>query len=309
MLKMQKSHDLYHMQEVLDGSSRLRPLRLAVSRPYDDATLISLEKAFNQEIVQPLLIGKRSVIVERSNQLGIGHANFEVIDTEEDHILEVTASLFHDREADFIMKGLVGTGAFIQVLLDPKWRIRTEDILSHVGMFEIPHTGRVFLMSDAALNILPNFSRKMEIVKNAVHAARNLGIRRIRVAMLAAVEKVRLPAMPATRDAFLMKKFASTGYFGRCDVDGPFAFDNALDIEKADTKGIAGRVAGRANVLIVPNIETGNVIWKSITVLNKQQAAGVVVGGSCPIVLPSRSDDWETKLRSVQFARLLLKKS
>jgi phosphate butyryltransferase len=296
------------MQEVLDGCSRLRPLHLAVSRPYDDATLISLEKAYNQEIVQPLLIGERSVIVEKSNRLGIGHANFEIIDTEEDRILEVTASLFHDRKADFIMKGLIGTGAFIQVLLDPKWRIRTEDILSHVGMFEIPHTGRVFLMSDAALNILPNFSRKMEIVKNAVHAARKLGIRRIRVAMLAAVEKVRLPAMPATRDAFLMKKFASTGYFGRCDVDGPFAFDNALDIEKADTKGIAGRVAGRANVLIVPNIETGNVIWKSITVLNRQQAAGVVVGGSCPIVLPSRSDDWETKLRSVQLARLLLKK-
>jgi phosphate butyryltransferase len=297
------------MQEVLDGSSRLRPLRLAVSRPYDDATLISMEKAVNQEIVQPLLIGCRDVIVEKSNQLGIGHANFEIIDTEEERILEVTASLFHDREADFIMKGLVGTGAFIQVLLDPKWRIRTEDILSHVGMFEIPHTGRVFLMSDAALNILPNFSRKMEIVKNAVHAARNLGIRKIRVAMLAAVEKVRLPAMPATRDAFLMKKFASTGYFGRCDVDGPFAFDNALDVGKADTKGIAGKVAGRANVLIVPNIETGNVIWKSITVLNRQQAAGVVVGGSCPIVLPSRSDDWETKYRSVQLARLLLKKS
>ena len=309
MLKMRESHDLYHMQEVLDGSSRLRPLRLAVSRPYDDATLISLEKAFNQEIVQPLLIGKRDMIVEKSNQLGIEHTNFEIIDTEEDRILEVTALLFHDREADFIMKGLVGTGAFIQVLLDPKWRIRTEDILSHVGMFEIPHTGRVFLMSDAALNILPNFSRKMEIVKNAVHAARKLGIRRIRVAMLAAVEKVRLPAMPSTLDAFLMKKFASTGYFGRCDVDGPFAFDNALDIEKADTKGIGGRVAGRANVLIVPNIETGNVIWKSITVLNKQQAAGVVVGGSCPIVLPSRSDDWEIKLRSVQLARLLLKKS
>jgi len=309
VLKMRESHDLYHMQEVLDGSSRLRPLRLAVSRPYDDATLISLEKAFNQEIVQPLLIGKRDMIVEKSNQLGIEHTNFEIIDTEEDRILEVTALLFHDREADFIMKGLVGTGAFIQVLLDPKWRIRTEDILSHVGMFEIPHTGRVFLMSDAALNILPNFSRKMEIVKNAVHAARKLGIRRIRVAMLAAVEKVRLPAMPSTLDAFLMKKFASTGYFGRCDVDGPFAFDNALDIEKADTKGIGGRVAGRANVLIVPNIETGNVIWKSITVLNKQQAAGVVVGGSCPIVLPSRSDDWEIKLRSVQLARLLLKKS
>jgi phosphate butyryltransferase len=305
---MGRADDLYHMKEVLDGCSRLDPLRLAVSRPYDDATLVSMDRAVRKGIVHPLLIGRRSVLNEHLSRLQISPDGFEIVDTEEEDILEATASLFHDREADFIMKGLVGTGAFIQVLLDPKWRIRTEDILSHVGMFEIPHSGRIFLMSDAALNILPNFSRKMEIVKNAVHAARSLGIRKVRVAMLAAVEKVRLPAMPATRDAFLMKKFAATGYFGRCNVDGPFAFDNALDEEKADTKGIGGKVAGRANVLIVPNIETGNVIWKSITVLNKQQAAGVVIGGSCPIVLPSRSDDWETKFRSVQFARLLQKK-
>ena len=124
--------------------------------------------------------------------------------------------------------------------------------------------------------------------------------------MLAALEKVRLPTMPATRDAFLMKRFSTTGYFGRCEIDGPFAFDNAIDPEKAVTKGVGGAVAGQANVLIVPNIETGNVIWKSITVLNRQTAAGVVVGGRCPIVLPSRSDDFETKLLSIRFARLVL---
>jgi phosphate butyryltransferase len=267
-----------------------------------------MEKACGMGFVHPLLVGKKDLIIEKSIQLGIGFDQFEIIDTEEDQILERTASLVHDCEADYIMKGLIGTGTFIHVLLDPRWRIRTDDILSHVGMFEIPSTGRVFLMSDAALNILPSFSRKMEIVKNAVRAARSLGIRKIRVAMLAAVEKVRLPAMPATRDAFLMKKFATTGYFGRCEIDGPFAFDNAIDPEKAGTKGIDGKVAGSANVLIVPNIETGNVIWKSITVLNRQEAAGVVVGGSCPIVLPSRSDNWGTKLMSVQLARLLLQK-
>lgn len=303
-----ESGDLYNMQEVLDRCRHMPPARLAVSRPYDNATLQSMEKACGMGFVHPLLVGKKDLIIEKSIQLSIGFDRFEIVDTEEDQILERTASLIHDREADFIMKGLVGTGTFIHVLLDPRWRIRTEDILSHVGMFEIPRTGRVFLMSDAALNILPNFSRKMEIVKNAVHAARSLGIRKIRVAMLAAVEKVKLPAMPATRDAFLMKKFATTGYFGRCEIDGPFAFDYAIDPEKAGTKGIDGKVAGSANVLIVPNIETGNVIWKSITVLNRQEAAGVVVGGSCPIVLPSRSDDWGTKLMSVQFARLLLQK-
>ena len=300
--------DLYDMKKVLNRCHSLPPARLAVSRPYDDATLRSIAEACKRGAVHPLLIGKKAMIVEKSIQLGLDIDNFEIIDTEEDAILERTASIYQDREADFIMKGLIGTGNFIHVLLDPRWKIRTEDILSHVGMFEIPRTGRVFLISDAALNILPNFSRKMEIVRNAVEVARVLGIRKIRVAMLAAVERVRLPAMPSTRDAFLMKKFATTGYFGRCEIDGPFAFDNAIDSEKADTKGIGGKVAGHANVLIAPNIETGNVIWKSITVLNRQEAAGVVVGGSCPIVVPSRSDDFQTKLMSIQFARLLLGK-
>ena len=103
-----------------------------------------------------------------------------------------------------------------------------------------------------------------------------------------------------------MKRFSETGFFGKCEIDGPFAFDNAVNIEKADTKGIASTVAGRANVVIVPNIETGNVIWKSITSLHKGQAAGVVLGGVCPIVVPSRSDDWRTKFLSIKFARTLM---
>ena len=146
----------------------------------------------------------------------------------------------------------------------------------------------------------------MHIVANAIDVARKIGIGRIRVAMLAAVEKVKLPAMPATLDAFLMKKYSETGYFGECFIDGPFAFDNAIDIEKARTKGIEGEVAGRANILITPNIETGNVIWKTFTCIQKDHPAGVVMGGSCPIVVPSRADDYTTKLRSIKFARLLV---
>jgi len=304
--RMRDTGDLYGLEQVLQRSTGMGKTLLAVSRPYDDASLLSVAEAGRKGVVHPLLVGDGELIRECANRLGIEADLFEIVHTEEKDILERTASLYHDGEADFIMKGLVSTGNFIHVLLDPRWKFRTEDILSHVGMFEIPETHRIFLMSDAALNILPNFTRKMEIVKNAVETARRLGIKRIRVAMLAAVEKVRLPAMPATRDAFLMKKFAETGYFGRCAIDGPFAFDNAIDLEKADTKEIGGDVAGRANVLIVPNIETGNVIWKSITVLNRQTAAGVVVGGRCPIVLPSRSDDVRTKLLSIQFARLIL---
>jgi phosphate butyryltransferase len=104
-----------------------------------------------------------------------------------------------------------------------------------------------------------------------------------------------------------MKKFSETGFFGKCELDGPFAFDNAIDIKKADTKGISSNIAGRANVVIVPNIESGNVIWKSITSLQRGQAAGVVLGGVCPIVVPSRADDWTTKFLSIKFSRILMR--
>jgi phosphate butyryltransferase len=300
--------DLYGMGRVLDQCRKLERATLVISRPYDDASLQSLSEACGMGNIHPLLVGNAEFIEETSERIGISTEHFEMVDTPEDTILEVTAALYHDGEADFIMKGLVGTSDFLHVLLDPRWSIRTEDILSHVGMFEIPDTERIFFMSDAAINILPNFSRKMEIVRNAVDTARRIGVKKIRVAMLAAVEKVRLPAMPATRDAFLMKRYARSGYFGRCAVDGPFALDNAVDLERAEAKGIGGSVAGRANVLIVPNIESGNVIWKTITALHHRDAAGVVMGGSCPIVVPSRSDDARTKLLSIQFARLCLAK-
>jgi len=298
--------DLFDMRGVLAGARRLAPARLVVVNPYDAATLEAVSRAVEQGVVHPVMVGSVERIREAARGCGVDAGDFTLVGADAQDVLERGAALLRDGEADFIMKGMVGTGAFIHELLDPRWGVRTENILSHLGMMEIPETGRVFLVSDAAINILPNFSRKIQIVRNAVSAARRIGIPRPRVAMLAAVETVKLPAMPATLDAFLMKKYAGTGVFGPCLVDGPFAFDNAIDPEKAGEKGIGGPVAGRADVVITPNIETGNVIWKFYTCVQRANPAGVVLGGSCPIVVPSRADDAVTKLLSIQFARLLL---
>jgi phosphate butyryltransferase len=303
---MRKYDDIYNMASLLDSVSENPPMKMVVAAPYDMATIESVVTASRDGVIVPIMIGDKYRIKENAELFNIPLESISIIHTEEDDVLETTASIFLDGGADFIMKGMVGTGNFIHVLLDPRWQIRTERILSHVSMLEIPETKRVFLMSDGAINILPNFTRKIHIVANSVEAANKIGIGKIKVAMLAAVEKVKLPAMPATLDAFLMKKYAETGYFGECEIDGPFAFDNALDQESAETKGLKGNVAGQANVLIVPNIETGNVIWKSYTCLQGRDAAGVVLGGACPIVVPSRSDDFRTKLFSIKFARLLL---
>jgi phosphate butyryltransferase len=298
--------DIYDMHSTLNTVRGLEVCKMVVIHPYDRATLRSISAARDEGIIIPILVGEKERIRECAGRYDIPIEEMEIVQEEEEKIIERASAMLLNGSARFIMKGMVGTGAFFHTLLEPRFKIRTKRILSHVGMFEIPKTKRIFLMSDAAINILPNFSRKIHIVANAVEAARRLGIGRVKVAMLAAIEKINLPAMPATLDAFLMKKFSETRYFGECEIDGPFAFDNALDPECADTKGIGGSVAGRANVLIVPNIETGNVIWKSITCLQKKEAAGVVLGGSCPIVVPSRSDDFRIKLASIKFARLLL---
>jgi phosphate butyryltransferase len=297
--------DLFGLHGVLDRARGKRTCRMVVAAPYDGATLQSVYSAEEEGVVEPILVGESTRIRESAEKSDVPEQALTVLHAEDAKVIELAASLLFEKKADIIMKGIVSTGDFLHVLLDPKWKLRTERILSHVGLLEIPETGRLFLMSDAGVNILPNFTRKIHIVANAVEAAKKIGIEKVRVAMLAAVEKVRLPTMPATLDAFLMKRFSETGYFGDCAIDGPFAFDNAIDPERANMKGLKSSVAGRANVLITPNIETGNVIWKSITCLQRGEAAGVVLGGKCPIVVPSRSDDKETKLLSIKFARLL----
>lgn len=302
----EKNGDLYDIHSLLDKAKCLGSRKMVVAAPYDRATIKSVSIAALEGVIEPVLVGNEKRIRENASRFEIQLDSLSIVHTQEEDVLDRSASMLLEGKAGFIMKGMVGTGNFIHVLLDPGWKIRTGRILSHVGMLEIPETKRIFLMSDGALNILPNFTRKIHIVVNALEAAGKTGFGRIKVAMLAAVEKIKLPAMPATLDAFLMKKYAETGYFGECEIDGPFALDNALEPESARAKGLSGKVAGIANVLIVPNIETGNVIWKSSTCLQGEDAAGVVLGGSCPIVLPSRSDDYKTKLLSIKFARLLM---
>jgi len=300
------SKELIDMEKTLNKATQLPPVKMVVVNPYDKGTLESVSLAYYENVIIPILVGQKKEIMDRVEEFQIDIVEDWIVEGSDVEIPEIAASLLYSGEAKYIMKGMISTADFMHVLLEPKWKIRTERILSHVGMFEMPKSKRVFLMSDAAINILPNFTRKIHIVANAVDVARKIGLIPIRIAMLAAVEKVKLPAMPATLDAFLMKKFASTGYFGDCYIEGPYALDNALDPEKTATKGLKGEVAGKANILITPNIETGNVIWKIFTCVQKAHPAGVVMGGRCPIVVPSRADDYITKLRSIKFAKLLI---
>jgi phosphate butyryltransferase len=199
----------------------------------------------------------------------------------------------------------VPTATLLRAVLDRELGAAPKGILSHVTLFEEPGSGRLMLLTDPAVNIRPNLQRKVEIVRNAVAVARRLGMARPRVAMLAATEKVNFPAMPATLDADLLAKMGAQGEFGDARVAGPMALDVALSAQAAAFKGVDNDVAGHADILVAPDIESGNVLYKSLSTLLGLDMAGVVVGSRVPVVVPSRGDSPRTKLLSLALAAFL----
>jgi phosphate butyryltransferase len=208
----------------------------------------------------------------------------------------------HDGGAGALMKGKVSSSAILKALLDKRFDLRGSGLISHIILLENPNYHKFFLISDAGFVIAPTLSDKVGIVKNAVGAMHKLGVHRPKVAMIAAVEVVNYEHMPATVDAAIISQMARRGQLGECEVDGPFAFDNAISKESAKIKGINSPVAGDADIIILPNIETGNVLYKSLMFLSNTKSAGVVVGSKVPVVLLSRADNEECKFYSIALA-------
>ena len=199
------------------------------------------------------------------------------------------------------MKGLVGTADFMRAVLDKTEGLGTGRLLSHVVAFEPAGYQRLLLLTDAAINIAPDLAQKVQIVENALQVSRALGNQETKVAMLAAVETV-TASMKATEDAALIAKMAERGQIKGCRIDGPLALDNAVSLAAAHHKGICGDVAGHADLLVVPNIEAGNVLYKSLVYFANTPLAGIVVGAAAPVVLTSRADSPANKLNSIALA-------
>jgi phosphate butyryltransferase len=174
-----------------------------------------------------------------------------------------------------------------------------------VALFESRDRSRLILLTDSGINIHPRFSRKIAIIQNALELAHALGIDEPKVAVIAAIETVELPAMPATLDAELLRRMGAAGQFGRCVIDGPLAMDNALDSHTAETKGRSSAVAGNADIIVVPEIETGNAVYKTIRYIAGRDLASIVMGAAGPVVVTSRSDSANTKLYSIALGALM----
>ena len=290
---------------LLEESKKGRPMTLALACPYGDDALAAVARAQREGIVKAVLIGDEEKIRRLAEQEGHDLSDISVVDEpDDDRAVEKSVKMVSSKEADLLMKGLVKTSSLLKAVLDKEWGLRTGSLLSHLFLFEVPILdGRVVGVSDGGMNTYPDLSAKVKIIENAAACYHKIGVPQPKIAALAAVETVN-PDMPATLDAAALAKMNERGQIKGCLVDGPLALDNAISEESARIKGLSSPVAGKADMLLVPDIEAGNFVGKVLLYMTGGRGAGVVLGAKKPIVLTSRFDSMETKLLSIALGAL-----
>jgi len=277
---------------------------IAVAVAQDEEVLKAIKGAKELGLAQPILVGDEKAIKEAAHNVGFDLTGVRIEhEPEHDKAAKKAVSLVSSKEANIVMKGLVGTSTFLKAVLDKEIGLRTDKILSHVAVFEIPGYERLLVLTDAAMNIAPDLSEKVKIINNALIVTRALGIETAKVVPVCAVETVN-PSMPATTDAALLTVMSQRGQIKDALIDGPLALDNAVSIEAAQHKGIDSPVAGRADILLCPNIEAGNMTYKALVYLGTSEVAGVIIGAKAPVVLTSRADTYKSKLNSIALSLL-----
>jgi phosphate butyryltransferase len=292
--------------EIIRAARDKGPKILAVAVAQDVEVLNAVNGAKDMGIADAILIGDKDEITKASKDCGVDINKFEVIDIKEkNEACRKAVELVSTGKAHIVMKGLVDTSLILKAVLDEEIGLRTGNVLSHVAVFDVLGYDRLFYVTDAAMNIAPNLMQKKQIIENAVQVANALGNDNPKVAILAAVEKVN-PKMQATLDAAELVEMNVTGELAGCILGGPFALDNAVSVEAAEHKGITHPVAGNAEILMVPAIESGNMLYKSLVFFAKAKNAGILVGAKAPVVLTSRADSDEAKLNSIAIGALMV---
>ncbi|HEY3426067.1 MAG TPA: phosphate butyryltransferase [Negativicutes bacterium] len=291
--------------DVLDAVRGMPPKKVVVAVAQDEAVLEAVKGAKEQGLAEFMLVGDVSKIQAIAAQLGIDLDGLEVIHEPGDRQAAYRAvTLVSGGQADVLMKGLINTADLLRAVLDKEVGLRTGRVLSHVAVYDMPGFDRLIMVTDGGMNIAPTVKQKADIIYNSLDLANVLGINPAKVAVLAAVEVVN-PNMPATLDAVELKKMGTAGQFGDAIIDGPLALDNAVSLEAAKHKGINSPVAGLADILVVPDIEAGNMLGKSMLYFAGGRMAGLVMGAAKPIVVTSRADTHAAKIRSIALSLLL----
>lgn len=294
-----------NFDDLLAEARRVGPKRIAVAGAEEHEVLLAAQDATRQGFAHCILVGSVEKIYQAAQQHGIslyGMSLLEEPDTR--RTIRRAVLLAAEGEADVLMKGSVSTGSLLSTVLNREIGLRTGRLLSHVGVFEVPGYDRFIFITDGGVNISPTVDQKLEIIYNAVKVAHRLGLKEPRVALLAASELLS-PHIPASLDALALTKMAEQGWVEGALVDGPLALDTAVSPKAAEIAGAKGPVAGHADILVVPDVDTGNMVAKVITFFVRGRMAGVVVGAKVPLVISSRADLHEVKLVSMALGVVL----
>lgn len=287
---------------------RRGPRRVVVAQAEEEEVLVALAEAVKEEIAQGILVGDLEKIRVLCGQNGIKPDDFTIIDSDNGYNSALECcQMIRQGKAEVMMKGAVPTKDFMRAILDKEKGLTTGRLLSHVAIFELKTYPKLLIVTDAAINIAPTLAEKVQILENAVEVAHSVGIETPKVGCLAAVEVVNPERMPSTVDAACLTMMNRRGQIRGCVVDGPLALDNIVSKEAASTKGIESDIPGEADIVLVPDIESGNVLYKSLTMLAGAKCASVMVGAKAPVVLTSRSDSHETKLMSIALGAVSVK--
>ncbi|MFI8576717.1 phosphate butyryltransferase [Rossellomorea aquimaris] len=294
-----------NLQSLVEKATQIENSTVAVAAAEDKEVLGAVAMAVEKNMAEFLLFGDKEEILtlleEVAPQLR-SHGNIKIKHAfSPQKAAELAVKAVKENEASALMKGNVPTAVILKAVLNKEWGLRTGNVLSHVAAFEVAGFDRLTFITDAAMNIAPDLQQKAQIIENAVGIARSIGVIHPKVAPIAAVEVVN-PAMQATVDAASLTMMNQRGQIRNCAVDGPLALDNAVSHHAAEHKGIESEVAGQADILLVPNIETGNALYKSLIYFAKAKVGAVIAGAKAPIVLTSRADSAESKLYSLALA-------
>jgi phosphate butyryltransferase len=297
---------LTKLSDLIDMNKSITPKKkVAVAVAEDDVVLEALNKAVDLGICEAVLFGNEDEIKKISTGLNIDYKKFEIRDFKnKNDAIKATIKSVSDGETDLPMKGKITTGELLSVFLKEEYGLRTKSTMNLISVFEINKYHKPLIMTDGGMVIAPDLNQKIDSINNAVKISKKIGVELPKVAIVAALEKVN-PKMQPTVDAAIISQMNRRGQIKDCIVDGPFAMDNAVSKEAAKHKGIESEVAGDADIIIMPDIEAGNIFYKSMVFLSDAKIASTILGGKKPIVLTSRADSNEAKLYSIALSVLM----
>jgi len=290
------------LSEVVEMAKAKKKRRIAVAAAGDPDVLHALKNAESEGIVEPVLVGEKPRILEICKKIGLDCGKYEIIDIPDRFEASLMASqLIREGRAEILMKGMVSTGQLLKAVLNKEHGLRKGGVLSHVAVFESPYYHKLLGITDAAMNVAPTFEEKISIINNAVEVFHLLGEPNPKVAVVGAVETVN-QRMESTMHAATLSMMNKRQQIKGCVIDGPLALDNAVSKKAAEVKGIDSEVAGNVDIVVAPDINGANFLYKSLNFLGGASTSAVIMGAKVPIVLTSRADSEKSKFLSISLA-------